>query len=369
MAVKLVLDNGMVFEGKSVGCNQKTYGEIIFNTSMVGYQEIMTDPTNYGKIVVMSYPLIGNYGLTDDDNQSQNIQVAGLVVHEQNENPSNFRFTTTLSETMQLNGTVGISGVDTRALVKTLANSDRPMSAIIVDSSVDSKEALNELKKLVEIGKDRNEVKEVTCKRVLYMRTRNPKYTVVVVDLGLKTSIRKELNSLACNLIVVPYDTTAQEIMKFNPDGVLFSNGPGNPKRNQNVIKLAKELRGKVPLLGLGLGFQIISLSYGLDTEKRVVSVSGSNIPVRDLDKKKVLMTSQYTSYKVLDKKIKDIKVTFENVKTKDVEGIEDIHNDVIAIQFEPNATGDGTGKRILMQFVASMEKRGGAENAKENRY
>lgn len=367
MSVKLILDNGMVFEGESLGCNVNTaIGELIFNTSMVGYQEIITDPNNYGKIIVMAYPLIGNYGLTDDDNQSQNIQVAGLVVSEQNDNPSNFRFTTTLNETMQLNGTPGISGVDTRALVKLIAKSEKPIYAMITSKDVDIKEAIKEIEKIKGQG---GEVKAVTCKRVLYMRTRNPKHNVVVVDLGLKTSVRKELNALSCNLIVVPYDTSCEDILKYNPDGVLFSNGPGSPKENDCLITLAKELKGKVPMLGIGLGFQIICLAYGFDAKRRTVSVSGSSVPVKDMRTNKVLVTSQYTSYRVVEKSIKDLEVIYRSVRDGFVNGIEDEKNEVIAIQFEPNSTGDKTGADVLNRFVEFMARRIGDEGGNINKY
>ncbi|HQC54853.1 MAG TPA: carbamoyl phosphate synthase small subunit [Clostridia bacterium] len=367
MSVKLILDNGMVFEGEGLGCNTNTAkGEIIFNTSMVGYQEIITDPNNYGKIIVMAYPLMGNYGLTDDDNQSQNIQVAGLVVSEQNDNPSNFRFTTTLNESLQLSGTPGISGVDTRALVKLIAKSEKPIYAMITTKDIDVKEAMKELENIKGQG---GEVQAVTCKRVLYMRTRNPKYNVVVVDCGLKTSVRKELNALSCNLIVVPFNTSCEDILKYNPDGVLFSNGPGNPKENECLISLAKELKGKVPMLGIGLGFQILCLSYGFDTKRRAVSVSGSSVPVKDLKTNKVLVTSQYTSYRVVEKDVEGLEVIYKSIRDGFVEGIEDEQNEVIAIQFEPNSTGDKTGADVLNRFVEYMAKHVGDEGGNINKY
>lgn len=365
---KLVLENGKIFRGEGFGNPGKTVGEIMFHTAMMGYQEIMTDPTNHGRIMVMSYPLIGNYGFTEDDNQSLSVHIAGLVVSEHNENPSNFRFTTTLGETMVLNGTVGLSDIDTRALVKELATSDKPLLAMIVDDEEDDTLCLEELKNTV-LGDQ--EVKAVTCKRVLYMRTRNPKYTVVAIDCGVRTTLIKELNALSCNLVVIPFDTSYEAIMKYKPDGVFFTNGPGSPESNKELIELAKQFRGKVPMLGIGLGFHVICLSYGGKVRRLCVGVAGSNIPVREISSGRILITSQNHSYEIIKESIANTKLksSYLNVLNGGLEGIEDKENCVIAVQFEPNATGDGTGGAVLEQFIQLMKERGGAENAEENRY
>jgi carbamoyl-phosphate synthase small subunit len=365
---KLVLENGKVFRGEGFGNPGKTIGEIVFHTAMVGYQEIMTDPTNHGRIMLMSYPLIGNYGFTEDDNQSLNVHISGLVVSEHNENPSNFRFTTTLGETMELNGTVGLSGIDTRALVKTLISSEKPLLAMIVDDEEDDEKCVEELKNT---SCEYNPVKAVTCKRVLYMRTRNPQYTVVAVDCGVRTSLIKELNALSCNLVVVPYDTSAENIMKYKPDGIFFTNGPGSPYINTSLIELVKELKGKVPILGIGLGFHIICVAYGLEALRLSSGVAGSNIPVLELSSGKILITSQNHCFEISSKNVEksNLEVTYKNVMTGGLEGIEDEANGVIAVQFEPNATGDGTGGEVLRKFIQLMIARGGAENAEENRY
>lgn len=365
---KLVLENGKIFRGEGFGSSKKTVGEIMFHTAMVGYQEILTDPTNHGRILVMSYPLIGNYGFTEDDNQSQSVHVSGFVVSEHNENPSNFRFTTTLGETMDLNGTVGLCGIDTRSLVKTLVASDKPLMAMIVDDDVLDEDCINELKNTVS---ENNEVHSVTCKRVLYMRTRNPKYTVVAIDCGVRATLIKELNALSCNLVVVPYNTPLDTILKYKPNGVFFTNGPGNPLTNECLVSLAKELKGKLPLLGIGLGFHILCLACGAKTKRLAVGVAGSNIPVNEISTGKILITSQNHCYEVEKESIKGtgLKGTYYNVLNGGLEGVEDELNGVIAVQFEPNATGDGTGGSVLKKFIELMRAGGGAENAEENRY
>lgn len=326
--MKLILENGMVFKGKNFGSSKKQIGELFFHTSMVGYQDILSDPSYFGKIVCMSYPLIGNYGLADDDYDSKNIHILGYIVKENNDSPSNFRSTRILSDAMEENNVTGLEGVDTRELVKILRNNGL-MKAMIANDNDDEIQCLEELKSFKEIE---NQVEKVSCKKVWYSRTSNPIKNVVIIDLGLKTSLVKLLNHYGINVTVVPFNYPIEQIHKFKPNGIIFSHGPGNPNNYQETIKLIENLKGKYPLLGLGLGSEIIALSYGCQVEKMKHGHQGSNLPIRNVETNKIEISSQNHFYSItLNEKLK---LTHQNVLDKDVEGFIDIENKVLGIHY-----------------------------------
>lgn len=232
--------------------------EIVFNTSMVGYQEIVSDPSYTYQMVVMTYPLIGNYGITDDDYETINPTIGGLIVREYNDIPSNFRYTKTLSEYLEDNDIPGISGIDTRKLTRSIREKGS-RKALITSASKDKNEAL-EMLKSYEIPKDA--VSKVSCKKKWYFRTSNPTYSVVAIDCGIKLNIIRSLNKRGCNVTIVPYNTKSDEIIALNPDGIFLSNGPGNPEDVTEVIQTIKDLKGKYPIFGICLGHQLISIAY-----------------------------------------------------------------------------------------------------------
>jgi len=366
---KLVLENGMVFLGEGFGSMKEKLAEIVFNTSVVGYQEILSDPSYCGQMVVMTYPLIGNYGLADEDYESKNIFMSGFVVHEYNDLPSNFRFTRTLSEVMEENNAVGISGVDTREIVRIIRDNGS-MKALICDIDKPMEECMKALHDF-EYAKD--QVKTVSTKKVWYSRTPNPMYTVVAVDCGCKLNIIRKLNSFGCNVVIVPYNTTKEDILKFKPDGLFLSNGPGDPENVTPVINLVRELRGQLPILGICLGHQMIGLAYGAKTYKMKFGHRGGNHPVKNLDTDKVEITSQNHSFAIDIKSLEGtgLRLTHINLLDNEAEGMTDDENGVIAVQYHPeSAAGPEDSEYIFNRFINLMKKKkGGLDNAKKNRY
>ncbi|HPD02003.1 MAG TPA: carbamoyl phosphate synthase small subunit, partial [Clostridia bacterium] len=235
----LILENGRVFYGGGFGSQKTRIAEIVFNTAMVGYQEILSDPSYFGQIVIMSYPLIGNYGLADDDYESKNIYLSGFVVREYNDNPSNFRFTMSLGNIMEDYDVAGIQDLDTRELVRIIRD-EGSMKAMITDASRPYEECLKELRaaKLEE-----NPVKLISTKKVWYSRTRNPAFNVIAVDLGIKTNILRLLNKYGCNVAIVPHNTSKEDIMRLKPDGLLISSGPGGPELLTEAAALIKSVK------------------------------------------------------------------------------------------------------------------------------
>lgn len=342
---KLVLKNGLEFKGLNFGANKEVIGELFFNTSMVGYQDILSDPSYYGKIACMTYPLIGNYGLTDEDYDYKNIYVRGYVVKENNDFPSNFRATRNLSEAMEENDIVGIEDIDTRELTKIIRN-EGTMLAIITSDDTSLEECL---RKLNEYKEENHPVKEVSCKKLWYSRTTNPIYTLVVVDLGVKTTLVKKLNEFGFNVVVVPYNSTLEQIKKLKPSGVVISNGPGNPNELNEVKELVNSLKGKYPLLGLGLGADVIALTYKAKVNKMPSGHQGANIPVRNLETNKINITSQNHFYEIKDL-CECVKVTHVSIVNEDIEGFVNVNDKVIGINYQID-------EEIINNFVANMKK------------
>ncbi|MFA5449273.1 MAG: glutamine-hydrolyzing carbamoyl-phosphate synthase small subunit [Clostridia bacterium] len=361
----LVLENGRVFYGQGFGGQATRIAEIVFNTSMVGYQEIFSDPSYCGQMVVMSYPLIGNYGLTDEDYESKNIYMSGFIVREYNDIPSNFRFTKTLGEVMTENRVAGISGVDTREIVRIIRNFGT-MKAMITDSSRSVKDCLVALR---ETSLSKTQVDTVSSRKIWYSRTRNPHYTVVAVDCGMKLNILRKLNQFGCNVVVVPYNTSKTEIEKFKPDGLFLSNGPGNPEDLPEVINLVKEMKGTLPIAGVGLGHQIIALACGAKTKKMSVGHRGANHPVKNLQTGKIEITNQNHSYTIDTDSLKGtgLALTHTNLIDGAVEGLADESNMVLSLQYQPDSVAED--ENIFSLFTAHMTKAGGTRDAQKNRY
>ena len=354
---KLVLENGKVFEGKGFGANTERVAEIVYNTAVVGYQESLSDPSNLEYIMVMGYPVIGSYGLTDEDYESQELTVSGLVVREYSKYPSNFRYTHELDERMDENGVPGIEGVDTREIVR-IIKEEGSMRAMIADISTPTSECLL---KIQNYSVPKDVVARISTKKVWYSRTLNYKYTVACIDLGLKRSLIKMLKDLSCNVVVLPYNATIETIMKYKPDGLFISDGPSNPYDIENVIETINLLKGKMPILGVGLGQEIIELAYGAKLYKQKVGHNGCNVPVRNLKTNKIEITSQNDQYALDADSLKDTKLvaTHQNVIDGIITGVEDLDNKVIAVQYNPAPTDDND--YVFKRFVDLM---GGKKNA-----
>lgn len=353
---KIVLEDGEEYLGYGFGSNKESICEIVFNTSMVGYQEIVSDPSYTYQMVVMTYPLIGNYGITDDDYETNKPTIGGLVVREYNDIPSNFRYTKTLSEYLEENNIPGIYGVDTRKLTRSIRNKGS-RKVIITDINVSKERALKKLK-CTDIPKDA--VSKVSCKKLWYSRTANAKYNVVAVDCGIKLNIIRSLNKRGCNVTVVPYNISNEDIIRLKPDGVFFSNGPGDPEDVPEVINLIKQIKGKYPIFGICLGHQLISLSYGAKTYKLKFGHRGGNHPVKNLKTGKIEITSQNHSFAVDEDSLKKTQLvaTHINVLDNTIEGAECIKDNVFCVQYHPeSAPGPQDSSYLFDQFIEIMER------------
>lgn len=355
---KLITENGREFYGFGFGAFNEEVCELVFNTEVVGYQEIITDPTYAGQGVVMTYPLIGSYGITDEDNESRAVMANALIVREYNDLPSNFRYTRTLSETLAEYGVVGIDGVDTRELTRMLRE-EGTMYGIITYPETSVEQGLEAMRYVRRI---KDLVKAVSCKKRWYSRTTDFKYNVVVLDCGVKHSIIRKLNSIGCNLTIVPYNTTADEIIALCPDGLVISNGPGNPDDAPEVIETIKSLKGKIPIMGICLGNLAICRAYGAEIYKMKPGHRGGNHPVKDLESGKLITASQVHDYAAVPESLESagLKITHINVIDGTVEGVENADDMIFGVQFRPEGgPGPQDGDYVYEKFVKMMEKGG----------
>ena len=353
---KLVLEDGAEYYGCGFGCDCERVCEIVFNTSVVGYQEIISDPSYTYQAVVMSYPLIGNYGIADEDYETKVPTIGGLIVREYNDLPSNFRYTKTLSEVMEEYKIPGISGLDTRKLARSIRDLGS-RRGIITSADTTVEEALEKIKNT---PVPHDAVSKVSCKKRWYSRTANAKYNVVAIDCGIKLNIIRSLNARGCNVTVMPYNTTAEEVIKCRPDGIFLSNGPGDPEDVTPVIELVKALRGKYPIFGICLGHQIISLAAGAHTYKLKFGHRGGNHPVKNLETGKIEITSQNHSYAVREESLAGtgLTVTHLNILDGTVEGVKDAENKIFSVQYHPeSAPGPQDSAYLFDQFIALMEE------------
>lgn len=351
---KLVLETGQEFTGIGYGSDSPAVGEIIFNTSMVGYQEIISDPAYAGQIVVMTYPLMGQYGIMDEDSESRSCVLSGLVVRECCDTPSNFRYTKTLSEALEENGVACIAGPDTRMLTRIIRDNGC-MKAAIVDADVPVSEALALISSSRVVT---DQVAKVSCSKRWFSRTPNHRHDVVVVDCGLKHSIINALNNRGCNVTVVPFSTSAAEIASFNPDGVVISNGPGDPHALPALIELARELRGRFPMLGICLGHEIIAMSYGAAVEALKFGHHGGH-PVRDLSTGAIITTEHNHKFAVVEASLEGtgLSVSYKDVADGTVEGLECAADKVIGVQFYPEGAPGPDENGIFDRFISMMEE------------
>lgn len=332
---KLVLEDGSEYPGYAFGDKEaESVCELVFNTSMVGYQEILSDPTYTGQMVVMTYPLIGNYGISDDDYEAKTPTMGGFIVHEYNDLPSNFRYTKTLSEVMEENHIPGIEGVDTRKLTRVIREKGC-IKALITNVNTDKEKALE----LIKNAPERHDtVACVSSKKKWYSRTANPKFNVVAVDLGIKLSVIRALNERNCNVTIVPYNTSAEAILSMNPDGIFLSNGPGSPEDILEVVDLVKSLKGKLPILAVDLGYELVALAYGAKVYKHKFGHRGANHPVKCAETGKIEITTQNHSYIVDRESIEktDLKITHTNVIDGTVAGFKCENDKIYAVQYHP---------------------------------
>lgn len=350
---KLVLETGDEFYGIGFGSDAQKVYEVVFNTSVVGYQEIISDPCYAEQIVVMTYPLVGNYGITDEDFESRINHIGGLVVRECCDTPSNFRYTKTLEELLDEWDIPCLSGVDTRSLTKKIRQVGRPMG-IIVPASMPVSEALEIIRNTPKAG---NLVAQVSCRKRWISRTPNHVFHVVVIDCGIKTSVVRALNKRGCNVTIVPYNTPSQAIRSFNPDGILISNGPGDVMTNPEVAALFDELKGQCPIFGIGLGMEIIAKQYGAEFEKLGAGVHGDR-PIRDIESNRINIGVMNHSWAVTSVDGTGLKPTHTMVPENSVVGFKDDANMIYAVQFNPeSAPGPDDNEYIFNNFIKLMEE------------
>jgi len=361
MQALLVLEDGTVFKGRSFGAPGEALGEVVFNTSMAGYQEIITDPSYKGQIVAMTYPLIGNYGVNKEDVESRRPFLEGFVVKEYSKLASNWRKDQGLGEYLKEHKILAIEGVDTRALTLHIREQGS-MKAVLSTVDFDEKSLARKAKASKGlVGVDL--VKEVTIpKRYVYAQHKDAKFKVIVLDCGVKYNMLRELSRHKCDVVVVPARTTAKEILAAGPDGVLLSNGPGDPAAVDYVVKTVAGLIGKVPIFGICLGHQMIGLALGGKTYKLKFGHHGANHPVKDLKTGKICITSQNHGFCVdidsLPKK--DIQLTHVNLNDGTLEGLRHKKFPVFSVQFHPeSAPGPHDAEYLFAEFVKLMKNKG----------
>ncbi|MCP3741000.1 carbamoyl phosphate synthase small subunit [Rossellomorea sp. BNER] len=350
----LILENGKIFEGTLLGNNPDVMGEVVFNTSMTGYQEIITDPSYAGQILTFCYPTIGNYGINLFDNESNQPQLKGVVLGDVCEKPSHFLSKKSFAEQLEEAGIPGITGVDTRDLVK-LIRKEGTIKGMIT-SSIPAKHALDQLWKKDNICW----VSQVSTNEIITYHQTGPH--VALIDYGSKKSIIEALLKENCKVTVVPYDFTFEQMKALNPDGILLSNGPGDPMMLNSHFFDIKKMVEQFPTLGICLGHQLIALAFGAKTEKLTYGHRGGNHPVKDLQSGKVSITSQNHGYVVVKDTIDQniFEITFQNVNDGSVEGLKHLSHPIQTVQFHPEAhPGPSDTEYIFRNFILQLEKVG----------
>ncbi|KHE90724.1 MAG: glutamine-hydrolyzing carbamoyl-phosphate synthase small subunit [Candidatus Scalindua rubra] len=375
----LALSDGKIFEGISFGAEGETSGEIVFNTSITGYQEILTDPSYKGQIVNMTYPLIGNYGICEEDHESMQPHAEGLIIKELSPFPSNWRSKMSLDEFLKNNGIMGIQGIDTRALTRHIRDYGEQVGIISTadtghQSLISKANGLSGLE-----GKDL--VKEVSCQNAysweeaeIYIKTasgstheqseHSKQYKVIVYDCGVKYNILRKLKNHNCDVIVVPASTSAEEVLSMKPDGIVVSNGPGDPAAVPYMVENITGIIGKKPVMGICLGIQILAQALGYKTFKLKFGHHGGNQPVMDLRTKKVAITSQNHCFAIDGESLDNgqsaefgkVEITHINLNDKSIEGLRCLDVPAFAVQYHPEASpGPHDSSYIFNEFIEMM--------------
>lgn len=355
----LILEDGTIFTGEAFGSDEASQGEVVFYAGMTGYQEILSDPNYNGKIVTMTYPLIGNYGINRDDFESISPYVEGVVVKELSKEPSNFRSEESLGDFLTRQQIPGIAGIDTRKLTRHIRKNG-VMRGIL--TKAEDTQAYD--KTLFTNWKERDYIAETSITKPYIVPGRGTRITVM--DLGMKHSILHELMERQCHVTVVPYDYSAEEILQFKPDGVLISNGPGNPTDATETIKTIEQLLRKIPLFGIGLGHQLLALANGATVNKLAVGHYGKNFSVRQLDANRTWSTTQSRQFYVEEDSLAetDLVVTFRSANDGTIEGLKHKHVPAFSVQFNPEGAPGPNETNFLfddfLQLIQQTKSKGG---------
>jgi len=359
----LLLADGITFEGESIGAPGTTIGEAVFATAMTGYQEMLTDPSFAGQLLTLTYPLVGNYGVNPEDVESSKIQVEGFIVSELCEQPRNWRSSLSLRDYLVQSGTVALQGIDTRALTRHLRVSGVMMGAMSTELTI--AELKNTLDSAPNYG-DLNFVERVSTKQT-YEWTGDdcgklsdcpePKCHVALIDLGIKRNIARCLAKQCCKVTILPCDASADDVLRLQPDGVVFSPGPGDPTKLTDTVATMRSLIGKKPILGICLGHQMFGMAMGADIIKLKFGHRGTNHPVKNIITGKVSITAQNHGYAVdPDKLSNDAEVTRVNLNDGTVEGLRHKHLPIFSIQYHPEASAGPLDEGYLFgEFVDNV--------------
>ena len=374
----LILADGTIFEGSAIGASGSTIGETVFTTGMTGYIETLTDPSYYGQIVTQTFPLIGNYGVIPEDFESGKSWVNGYIVRELCDEPSNFRCSGTLDAFLKQQGIIGICGIDTRALTKKLREAG-VMNGMIISGREISKLNSESLIQKIRDYKIEHAVEKVSTKETLRQAqgphsAQGPRsaqeHHIILWDFGAKKNIQRELEKRGCKVTVVPYDTTAEQIINLKPDGIMLSNGPGDPAENTGVIEEINKLceysktKKPLPIFGICLGHQMLALARGAKTSKLKYGHRGGNHPVKDSHTGRVYITSQNHGYAVEPQSLPDFaRLSFVNINDQTCEGVDYTDIPAFSVQFHPEAcSGPHDTNFLFDRFLDMME----AQNAVE---
>lgn len=350
----LILENGTVFEGKSFGAEKETMGELVFTTAMTGYLETLTDPSYFGQVVIQTFPLIGNYGVIPSDFESKSPSLRGYIVREWCQAPSNFRCEGDLDTFLKESDIPGIYGIDTRALTRIVREYGVLNCKISYFDEVTEEELAQ-----IKAYKIKQAVESTTISEKEEFKAENGDLNVVLMDFGAKHNIGRELVKRGCNVTVVPSNTTAEQIKAMNPDGIMLSNGPGDPSDNTSVISELKKLcEYKIPTFGICLGHQLLALSQGAKTEKLKYGHRGANQPAKELETGRVYITSQNHGYAVVsDSMPENGEVSFVNGNDNTCEGVKYNNMPAFSVQFHPEACGGPHDTAFLFDRFIDMMK------------
>lgn len=349
--VYICLENGQTFKGYSFGATKEVIGELVFTTGMCGYIETLTDPSYYGQIVMQTFPLIGNYGIINEDKESNKPYVSAYIVREKCDKPSNFRCDENLDTFLKENDIPGVYGVDTREITKIIRESGVMNAFITTNPKNADYEKIKEYKIV-------DAVKSVSAEKPQLIPSNRHKYNVVLLDFGAKKNIVRELNKRGCNVAVMPYNTKAEDILKLGVDGIMLSNGPGDPSENTEIVEELKKLIGKVPMFGICLGHQLLALAMGGKTTKLKYGHRGVNQPVKNLETGRTYISSQNHGYAVVNETIEAAggKVSYINANDGTCEGVDYEDKKAFSVQFHPEAcSGPHDTRFIFDKFIDIM--------------
>lgn len=356
MTAVLVLEDGKVYHGAGFGAQGTVFGEVVFNTGMTGYQEVLTDPSYTGQIVTMTYPLIGNYGVNDQDEESAGAKVRGFVVREACAQPNNWRNQGSLSNYLAKHNILGISGIDTRSVTRRIRSKGTLKGAISTDKKYVSQPQMLLPKVTTQVVSGPQLVQSVTTTQAYHLPGNGPR--VVVVDFGIKQNILRMLQNSHWDITVVPSDTSAAEIISYGAQGLFLSNGPGDPQDVPKAVDAVRSLAGNIPIAGICLGHQIIGLAMGCESYKLKFGHRGANHPVKDLARDKTFITAQNHGYAIAAESLPDnVEMTHQNINDGTVEGLRVKDKPIFSVQYHPEAAPGPEDSRYLFEHFTALMK------------